>query len=83
MLSLESIIEAIMDITETVAIDGVTGFVPVLAVARLLMMRGAVKDTGRGAPTSRQLGYLRSQATRFPDRLELRIRRDGAYLKLL
>lgn len=83
MLSLESIIEVLTEITETVAIDGVTGFVPILAVARLLMMRGAMNDTGRGEPTSRQVAYLRSQMSRFPSQIELKVRRDGVYLRLL
>lgn len=83
MLSLESIIEALTEITETVAIDGVLGFVPLLAVARLLMTRGAMRDTGCGEPTRRQLQYLKSQLSRFPDQLGLRIRKDGVYLRLL
>jgi len=83
MLSLESIIGAIAEITETVAIDGVAAFVPIFAVARLLMMHGDVEDTGRGEPTSRQLQYLKSQASRFPDQIELKIRKDGVYLRLL
>lgn len=45
MLSLESIIAALGEITETVIIDGVAGFVPLLTVARLLMARGDMLDT--------------------------------------
>lgn len=83
MVSLETIIGVLGQITETVVIDGVAGFVPILAAARVLMMHGALKDTGCGAPTSRQLANLRREAARFPDNIELRICKDGVYLRLL
>lgn len=83
MLSLESIIESLADVAETVAIDGVMGFIPLLTVARLLIARGAMQDTGRGEPTRRQLQYLKSRLSSCPDQLELRIRKDGIYLRLL
>jgi len=83
MLSLESIIEALAEVTETVAIDGVIGFVPLFTVARLLIARGAMRGTGRGEPTRRQLQYLKSHVPRFPAQLQLRICKDGVYLRLL
>lgn len=74
---LESIIEALAGVPETAAIDGVMGFIPLLAVAQLLIDRGAMRDVGRGEPTRRQLQYLKSQLSRFPDKVELRICKEG------
>jgi len=83
MLSLESIIGALSEVTETAVTDGVIGFVPVLIVARFLTMREAGKDTGPGKPTSRQLGYFAGEEASFPNHLELRVRRDITYLRLV
>ena len=83
MSFIDSVFEALSEVAETIAIDGVAGFVPLVTVARLIIASGAMRDTGRGEPTRRQLQYLKSQLSRFPDQLEFRIRKDGVYLRLL
>lgn len=83
MLSLEDIIGAVLGVSENIVIDGLTGFLPLLMVARLLIASGAMRDKGQGEPTRRQLQHLSRTVSRYPEQLDIRVLKDGIYVRVL
>lgn len=77
----DSIFDAIGTVSG-ITIDGVAGFVPIVAIGRYLLNRGELKDLGRGEPTRRQLISIRSAARYRPDLFEVRVIRGRTCVKI-
>ena len=80
---IDSILEVLLDTVEGIALDGMTGFFPVVTIARLLLGRGLLKDVGRGEPTRQQLVSIRSAVRQRPDLFEIRKKGRTTYVRVM
>jgi len=85
MALIDSISEVLAEVVEeavgAIVIDGITGFLPVFTIVRLLVAKGVLDDKGDGEPSKSQVIHVRSTLRRYPDRFEQKRKGRTTYFR--
>jgi len=79
---LELLEELVGEAVAAIVIDGVTGFLPAITIAHLLIAKGFLDDKGDGKPSKQQVSQVRSILKHYPDRFEPRCKGRITYFRL-